>query len=34
VPTGYERIVVAGKILLVEIATQIVHDVLTDALFD
>jgi hypothetical protein len=34
VPAGYERIVVAGKILLVEIATQIVHDVLTDVLFD
>jgi len=30
-PTGYERIVVAGKILLVEIATQVVHDVLTEA---
>jgi hypothetical protein len=33
-PAGYERIIVAGKILLVEIATQVVHDVLTDALFD
>ena len=33
VPAGYERIVVAGKILLVEIATQVVHDVLTDVLF-
>ena len=32
-PAGYERIVVAGKILLVEIATQVVHDVLTDVLF-
>ena len=27
-PAGYERIVVAGKVLLVEVATQIVHDVL------
>jgi Ni/Co efflux regulator RcnB len=32
-PDGYERVVVAGKILLVEIATQVVHDVLTDVLF-
>ncbi len=30
-PAGYERIVVAGKILLVEIATQIIRDVLTKA---
>lgn len=30
VPHGYERIVVAGKILLVEIATQVIHDVLED----
>lgn len=35
-PTGdrYERVIVAGKILLVEIATQVVHDVLTDIVFD
>ena len=33
-PAGYERIVVAGKVLLVEVATQIVHDVLTDIVFD
>lgn len=32
-PDGYERIVVAGRVLLVEIATQVVHDVLTDVLF-
>lgn len=32
-PAGYERIVVAGKILLVEVATQVVRDVLTDVLF-
>ena len=32
-PEGHERIIVAGKILLVEIATQAVHDVLTDVLF-
>lgn len=33
VPDGYERIIVAGKILLVEIATQVIRDVLTDVLF-
>ena len=33
VPAGYERIIVAGKILLVAIATQVVHDVLTDVMF-
>jgi hypothetical protein len=32
-PAGHERIVVAGKVLLVEIATQVVRDVLTDVLF-
>jgi hypothetical protein len=32
-PVGHERIVVAGKILLVDIATQVVRDVLTDVLF-
>ncbi len=30
VPRGYERIMVDGKVLLVEVATQIVHDVLED----
>ena len=34
VQDGYERIIVAGKILLIEIATQVVRDVLTDILFD
>jgi Ni/Co efflux regulator RcnB len=29
-PRGYERIIVDGKLLLVEIATQVIHDVLTD----
>ena len=28
---GYERVIVDGKVLLVEIATQVVHDILTDA---
>jgi Ni/Co efflux regulator RcnB len=32
-PDGYERIVVAGKVLLIEITTQIVRDVLTEAVF-
>jgi len=34
VPTGYERIVVDGRVLLVEIATQVIHDVLVAAVFD
>ncbi len=29
-PKGYERILVSGKVLLVEIATQVIHDVLED----
>ena len=32
-PVGYDRYVVAGKILLVELGTQIVRDVLTDIAF-
>ncbi len=32
-PKGFERIEVAGKILLVEIATQVIHDVLEDVVF-
>jgi hypothetical protein len=31
-PKGYERIEIAGKVLLVEIATQVIHDVLEDVL--
>ncbi len=31
-PKGYERIVVSGKILLIDIATQVIHDILTDAI--
>ena len=31
---GYEYIVVAGKILLIEIATHVVHDILVDVLLD
>jgi hypothetical protein len=29
---GYERIIVGGKVLLVEIATQVIHDVLSDVI--
>jgi len=29
-PRGYERIIVDGKVLLVEIATRVIHDVLSD----
>lgn len=32
-PKGFERVVVDGKVLLVEIATQVIHDVLMDAVF-
>ncbi|MDH3531339.1 MAG: anti-virulence regulator CigR family protein [Gammaproteobacteria bacterium] len=32
VPKGHDRIIVAGKILLVEIATQVVRDVLEDVI--
>ena len=31
-PRGFERIEVAGKILLVEIATRVIHDVLEHAI--
>ena len=34
VADGFERVIVAGKILLVEIATQIVHDILVDVILD
>ena len=29
-PRGFERVIVDGKVLLVEVATQLIHDVLTD----
>lgn len=29
-PHGYERIIVDGKVLLVEIATHVIHDILED----
>ena len=31
-PRGYERIIVDGKVLLVEVATQVIHDILTDVI--
>ena len=33
-PRGYERIIVDGKVLLVEIATQLIHDVLEDIILN
>jgi len=32
-PAGYDRFVVAGKILLIELGTQVVRDILTDIAF-
>ena len=29
-PRGYERVAIDGKVLLIEIATQVIHDVLED----
>ena len=31
-PRGFERVIVSGKVLLVEIATQVIHDVLEDVI--
>lgn len=31
-PKGYERVVVDGKVLLVEVATRVIHDILSDAI--
>jgi len=31
-PHGFERVMVSGKVLLVEIATQVIHDVLEDVI--
>lgn len=31
-PDGYERIIVDGKVLIVEIATHVIHDILADAI--
>jgi len=33
VDPGYERLVVDGRVLLVEVATQVIHDVLIDAVY-
>lgn len=30
---GYERVIVDGRVLLVEIATQVIHDILADLVF-
>ena len=31
-PHGYERIIVDGKVLLVEVATRVIHDILVDVI--
>jgi hypothetical protein len=31
---GYERVIVDGRVLLVEVATQVIHDVLLDVVLD
>ena len=31
-PDGYERVIAGSKVLLVDIATQVIHDVLTDVI--
>jgi hypothetical protein len=31
-PKGFERIVVDGKVLLVEVATRVIHDILVDVI--
>lgn len=33
-PAGYERVIVDGRVLLVEVATQVIHDVLVDVFLD
>ncbi len=30
VPKGYERVIIDGRVVLIEIATQVIRDVLTD----
>jgi len=34
VSEGYERVVIDGKVLLVEVATQVIHDILTDVILN
>lgn len=34
VTEGYERVVLDGKVLLVDIATQVIHDILTDVILN
>ena len=33
-PKGYERMIVDGKVLLVEIASRVIHDILVDIVLD
>lgn len=30
VPKGYERVIIDGRVILIEVATQVIRDVLTD----
>ena len=30
-PHGYERVIIDGRVLLIEIATRVIHDILVDA---
>lgn len=32
-PHGYERVIVDGRVLLVDVATHVIHDILTDIVF-
>ena len=34
VQKGYERVLVDGKVLLVDVATRVIHDILTDIVLD
>ena len=33
-PHGYERVIIDGKVLLIEIATRVIHDILVDVVLD
>ncbi len=33
-PHGFERIIIDGKVLLVEVATHMIHDILTDIILN
>jgi Ni/Co efflux regulator RcnB len=29
---GYERVIIDGRVVLVDVATQVIHDILSDAI--